>query len=108
MEDNNPADQQLAPSGPEQYIQSVTIAVEGLHDEARALQIEAALRAKQGVESAVVDTNTERLKINYDVRLVHVPDLHETILRTGYKPSPEDEEIGPTIREELEHESDEL
>lgn len=41
-----------------------------------------------GVSEVRVDTKRERVRVSFDARKTHAPDLHDAILRTGYKPSP--------------------
>jgi copper chaperone CopZ len=41
-----------------------------------------------GVQEVKVDTKKERVIITFDARKTHAPDLHDAILKTGYKPAP--------------------
>ena len=39
-----------------------------------------------GVNDVTVDVENERIVITYDARKVHPPDIHDAILKSGYKP----------------------
>ena len=39
-----------------------------------------------GVKEVKVDTNRERVIVTFDARKTHAPDLHDAILKSGYKP----------------------
>lgn len=39
-----------------------------------------------GVEDVTVDLENERIVITYDARKTHPPDLHDAILKSGYRP----------------------
>ncbi|MFN2508346.1 MAG: heavy-metal-associated domain-containing protein [Chthoniobacterales bacterium] len=40
-----------------------------------------------GVKDVTADVAAERVTITFDARKTHAPDLHEAILRSGYKPA---------------------
>jgi len=40
------------------------------------------------VKDVKVDLKRERLIVRFDARKTHVPDLHDAILKSGYKPAP--------------------
>jgi copper chaperone CopZ len=41
-----------------------------------------------GVQRVHVDTARERVIVTFDARKTHAPDLHDAILKSGYKPAP--------------------
>jgi len=41
-----------------------------------------------GVKSVDVDAENERVVVKFDARKTRAPDLHDAILRSGYKPGP--------------------
>jgi len=41
-----------------------------------------------GVKDAKVDLKHERVIVTFDPRKTHPPDLHDAILKSGYKPAP--------------------
>jgi copper chaperone CopZ len=42
----------------------------------------------KGVKEVVADPKSENVWIAFDARKTHAPDLHDAILRSGYKPAP--------------------
>jgi hypothetical protein len=68
-------------------LESKNIAVEGLDDEAFARKIEEALRAQPGVKEVRLDKDGGILSITFDTRQTNFPDLHDLILKSGYRPS---------------------
>jgi copper chaperone CopZ len=42
-----------------------------------------------GVQDVTVDLERERVVIKFDARKTHAPELHDAILKSGYKPAPE-------------------
>ena len=41
-----------------------------------------------GVQDVKVNTARERVIVTFDARKTHAPDLHDAILKSGYKPAP--------------------
>ena len=41
-----------------------------------------------GVQDVNVNTPRERVIVTFDARKTHAPDLHDAILKSGYKPAP--------------------
>jgi len=41
-----------------------------------------------GVKDVKVDLKHERVIVTFDARKTHPPDLHDAILKSGYKPGP--------------------
>lgn len=41
-----------------------------------------------GVRDVTVDLPRERVIVKFDARKTHAPDLHDAILKSGYKPAP--------------------
>ncbi len=50
-------------------------------------KLRAPLLKIQGVKQVRTDTKRERVIITFDARKTHVPDLHDAILASGYKPA---------------------
>jgi copper chaperone CopZ len=40
----------------------------------------------EGVSDVKVDLRRERVLVTFDARKTHPPDLHDAILKSGYKP----------------------
>jgi len=41
-----------------------------------------------GVKDVKVNLERERVVVTFDARKTHAPDLHDAILKSGYKPAP--------------------
>ncbi len=41
-----------------------------------------------GVQDVTVDLEDEKVIVKFDARKTHAPDLHDAILKSGYKPAP--------------------
>ena len=39
-----------------------------------------------GVQDVTVDLEDEKVIVKFDARKTHAPDLHDAILKSGYKP----------------------
>ncbi|MBV9998568.1 MAG: heavy-metal-associated domain-containing protein [Verrucomicrobia bacterium] len=87
MSQQDPADPHAPIPTDQPVLENAIIAVEGLDDQHRAAQIEAALRDLDGVESAVADLDRAEVRVTFDARKVHAPSLHDAILGTGYHPT---------------------
>ena len=42
-----------------------------------------------GVRDVIVDLEDEKVIVKFDARKTHAPDLHDAILKSGYKPAAE-------------------
>ncbi len=51
-------------------------------------QARANLMKVPGVRDVSVDLKHERVIVKFDARKTHAPDLHDAILKSGYKPAP--------------------
>ena len=40
----------------------------------------------KGIHDVTVDTEEERIVVTFDARKIHAPDIHDAILKSGYKP----------------------
>jgi copper chaperone CopZ len=89
MSQQDPADPHARIATDQPVLENAVIAIEGLDDPQRATKIEAALRNLNGVESAVADLDRAEVRVTFDARKIHVPSLHDAILRTGYHPAAE-------------------
>ena len=41
----------------------------------------------EGVKEVIADPKTENVWVTFDARKTHAPELHDAILRSGYKPA---------------------
>ena len=53
-----------------------------------AYETETGVDSIPGVKDVKVDLEHERVIVTFDARKTHVPDLHDAILSSGYKPTP--------------------
>lgn len=87
MPQRDPADPHNLGTGPENFVQTITFAVDGLNSEECASTIEEALRKREGIQEVKTDLNAEMITVSYDSRKVDTAAIHELILSTGYKPA---------------------
>lgn len=86
----DPADPHNPATGEKAAMESIVIATEGDAPEAHARKIEELLRGHEGVKKVAADPGHARVRITFDARRTHVPDLHDDLLKAGYKPSAEE------------------
>lgn len=61
--------------------------IDGLTTPEWLKKIEDALAHQDGVQSAHVDPEKHVVIVSYDARRTNVPELHDAILKSGYKPA---------------------
>jgi len=69
-------------------VETIEIATEGEDCDECVRKLRPVLTKISGVLDVVVDLPDERVIVKFDARKVHVPDLHDAILKSGYKPAP--------------------
>lgn len=69
-------------------VETIEIATEGEDCDECVRRLRPVLMKIKGVLDVVVDLPDERVVVKFDARRVHVPDLHDAILKSGYKPAP--------------------
>ena len=69
-------------------IETIEIATEGEDCDECVRKLRPVLLKTPGVQSVDVDLARERVIVKFDARKTHAPDLHDAILKSGYKPSP--------------------
>jgi len=69
-------------------IETIEIATVGEDCDECVRQLREPLLQINGVSDVQFDTVNERVIVRYDARKIHVPDLHDAILKSGYKPVP--------------------
>jgi copper chaperone CopZ len=86
--DPDPAD----PFSPERtdrpVLETIEIATEGEDCDECVRKLQPVLKKIPGVQDVKVDLPDERVIVTFDPRKTHPPDLHDAILRSGYKPAP--------------------
>lgn len=69
-------------------VETIEIATEGEDCDECVRKLRPVLTKVPGVLDVTIDLPDERVIVKFDARKVHVPDLHDAILKSGYKPSP--------------------
>jgi copper chaperone CopZ len=86
--DPDPAD----PFSPERadhpILETIEIATEGEDCDECVRKLRPVLKNIAGVLEVKVDLPHERVIVTFDPRKAHPPDLHDAILKSGYKPGP--------------------
>ncbi len=68
-------------------VETIEIATEGEDCDECVRKLRPVLMKIAGVLDVVVDLPDEKVIVKFDARKVHVPDLHDAILKSGYKPA---------------------
>jgi len=84
----DPADPFVNVHGDQPVIETVEIATEGEDCDECVRKLREPLMKLQGVKDVLVDAVNERVIVRFDARKTHSPDLHDAILKSGYKPAP--------------------
>ena len=84
----DPADPFTPPHDGEPIIETIEIATEGENCDQCVEKLREPLMKVPGVRDVMVDTVGERVIVRFDACKVHPPDLHDAILKSGYKPVP--------------------
>ena len=84
----DPADPFVNVHGDQPVIETVEIATEGEDCDECVRKLREPLMKLSGVKDVMVDTVNERVIVRFDARKTHSPDLHDAILKSGYKPAP--------------------
>ena len=87
---NNP--EPSDPHNPERadhaIVETIEIATEGEDCDKCVRKLRPVLMKINGVQDVMVDLEDERVIVKFDARKTHAPDLHDAILKSGYKPAP--------------------
>jgi copper chaperone CopZ len=84
----DPADPHYVRSTDESVLERIAIATEGEDCDECVRKLREPLMRIPGVCDVRVNTKRERVIVTFDARKTHSPDLHDAILRSGYKPAP--------------------
>ena len=68
-------------------VETIEIATDGEDCDACVRKLYPVLTKIPGVLDVVVDLPENRVKVKFDARKTHAPDLHDAILKSGYKPA---------------------
>src|SRR5881392_4402760 len=70
-------------------VETIEIATEGEDCDQCVRKLRPVLMKINGVLDVTVDLEDERVIVKFDARKTHAPDLHDAILKSGYKPAAE-------------------
>jgi copper chaperone CopZ len=68
-------------------LETIEIATEGEDCDECVRKLQPVLKNIPGVQDVKVDLPHERVIVTFDPRRTHPPDLHDAILKSGYKPA---------------------
>jgi copper chaperone CopZ len=84
----DPADpHNLQDTADREVLETIEIATEGSDCDECVRRLRGPLIRIQGVKDVLADPETERVWVTFDARKTHTPDLHDAILKSGYKPA---------------------
>jgi copper chaperone CopZ len=84
----DPADPHNLERADHPILETIEIATEGEDCDECVRKLRDPLMRIPGVQDVTVDTAKERVIVTFDARKTHAPDLHDAILKSGYKPAP--------------------
>ena len=84
--DPDPASPFFPESGEHPILEKVEIATEGEDCDECVAKLREPLMKIPGVKEVGIDLARERVVVTFDARKTHAPDLHDAILKSGYKP----------------------
>ena len=90
--DPDPADPFFPERGDHEILETIELATEGEDCDECVRKLRPMLMKIPGMKDVKVDLKRERVIVTFDARKMHVPDLHDAILKSGYKPAPVAEE----------------
>jgi copper chaperone CopZ len=85
--DPDPADPFFAQRADHAILETIDIATEGEDCDECVRKLRPVLKDIAGVQDVKVDLPNERVIVTFDARKTHAPDLHDAILKSGYKPA---------------------
>jgi len=85
--DPDPADPFFPERADHEILETIEIATEGEDCDECVRKLRPVLTKISGVKDVKVDLKRERLIVRFDARKTHVPDLHDAILKSCYKPA---------------------
>jgi copper chaperone CopZ len=85
--DPDPSSPFFPERGDRPILETIEIATEGEDCDECVRRLRKPLMEINGVCDVKVHPKRERVIVTFDARKTHVPDLHDAILRSGYKPA---------------------
>ncbi len=87
-DDRDPSDPFTPVHGDKPVLETIEIATAGEDCDECVRKLRPVLMKIEGVKDVQIDLPDERVIVSFDARKTHAPDLHDAILKSGYKPSP--------------------
>ena len=84
----DPADPHNPDRADHPILETIEIATEGEDCDECVRKLRGPLMDIPGVQSVEDNIARERVIVTFDARKTHAPDLHDAILKSGYKPAP--------------------
>lgn len=85
----DPADpHNLHDTADHEVLETIQIATAGNDCDECVEQLRGPLMQVKGVKAVKADAVAEVVTVTFDARRTHAPDLHDIILKSGYKPAP--------------------
>ncbi len=69
-------------------LETIQIATDGNDCDECVERLREPLLRVDGVKDVRADVAAELVTVTFDARQIHAPDLHDIILKSGYKPAP--------------------
>ena len=85
--DPDPADPFFQERADDPILETIEIATAGEDCDECVCKLRPGLKNIPGVQDVKVDLQHERVIVTFDPRKTHGPDLHDAILKSGYKPA---------------------
>ena len=86
--DPDPADPFFPERADHAILETIDIATAGEDCDECVRKLRPVLKKIPGLHDVKVDLKRERVIVTFDARKTHAPDLHDTILKSGYKAGP--------------------
>jgi copper chaperone CopZ len=84
--DPDPADPFFPKRGGDAVLETIEIATEGEDCDECVRKLRPVLNRIPGVQDVKVDLGRERVILTFDPRKTHAPNVHDAILKSGYRP----------------------
>jgi copper chaperone CopZ len=85
--DPDPADPFFPERADHAVLETIEIATEGEDCDECVRKLRPVLKNIPGVKDVKIDLEHERVMVTFDARKTRAPDLHDAILKSGYKPA---------------------
>ena len=86
--DPEPSDPRNPERADHAIVETIEIATAGEDCDECVRKLRPVLMKIDGVQDVTVDLEDEKVIVKFDARKTHAPDLHDAILKSGYKPAP--------------------